>query len=153
MNGIEALVCALRAAGVQSVYAVPGYPITELAEHVIEHMRPRARWVISEKSAFEMAFGGSVSGRRTCVITKHVGLNVLSDPLITSATHTIGAGLVVITGDDPLALGSQNEQDSRYYGLLAEVPVFDPNPHNPMYSALPAHTCSQSARGRQPSSG
>lgn len=146
MNGIGALVCALRAAGVQGVYAVPGYPITELAEHVIEHMRSHARWVISEKSAFEMAFGGSVSGKRTCVITKHVGLNVLSDPLITSATHTIGAGLVVITGDDPLALCSQNEQDSRYYGLLAEVPVFDPTPHNLMSCVASAYVLSERTR-------
>jgi len=53
-------------------------------------------------------------------------MNLLSDPLITSVTHTIGAGLVIIAGDDPGAKGSQNEQDSRWYGRIAEIAVFDP---------------------------
>lgn len=129
MDGIKAVANALEGCGVASVYAVPGYPITGLAEHLIAQV-PNARWVINEKSAFEMAFGRSVCGERTCVLVKHVGMNVLSDALITSATHTIGAGLVVMAGDDPLAVGSQNEQDSRYYGLISELAVFDPTPHN-----------------------
>jgi len=61
---------------------------------------------------------------------KHVGMNLLSDPLITASTHRIGAGIVIIAGDDPMAAASQNEQDSRYWGLIAEVPVLDPNPMN-----------------------
>jgi len=129
MDGMGAVERTLKECGVAGIYAVPGYPITGLAEQLIGQM-PNARWVINEKSAFEMAFGGSVCGERTCVLVKHVGMNVLSDALITSATHTIGAGLVVMTGDDPLADGSQNEQDSRYYGLIAEVAVFDPTPRN-----------------------
>jgi len=129
MDGMGAVERTLKECGVAGIYAVPGYPITGLAEQLIGQM-PNARWVINEKIAFEMAFGGSVCGERTCVLVKHVGMNVLSDALITSATHTIGAGLVVMTGDDPLADGSQNEQDSRYYGLIAEVAVFDPTPRN-----------------------
>lgn len=61
-----------------------------------------ARWLTNEKVALENALGASVSGRRTLVLVKHVGMNLLSDPLITSVTHTIGAGLVIIAGDDPV---------------------------------------------------
>jgi len=147
MDGMEAVAGTLKDCGVSGIYAVPGYPITELAEHLIEQT-PSARWVINEKSAFEMAFGGSCMGERTCVLVKHVGMNVLSDALITSATHTIGAGLVVMTGDDPLAEGSQNEQDSRYYGLIAEVAVFDPAPHN--LGSCIAHAYVLSERTRAP---
>ena len=90
----------------------------------------------NEKVALEGALGASVSGRRALVLTKHVGMNVLSDPLITSATHTIGAGLVIFAGDDPGVAASQNEQDSRWYGEIAEVAVYDPSTPQDAYSAV-----------------
>lgn len=95
-----------------------------------------ARWLTNEKVALENALGASVSGRRALVLVKHVGMNLLSDPLITSVTHTIGAGLVVIAGDDPGVKGSQNEQDSRWYGRIAEIAVFDPASPDMAYRAL-----------------
>jgi len=95
-----------------------------------------ARWLTNEKVALETALGASVSGRRALVLVKHVGMNLLSDPLITSVTHTIGAGLVIIAGDDPGAKGSQNEQDSRWYGRIAEIAVFDPASPDMAYRAL-----------------
>ncbi|AKJ37272.1 thiamine pyrophosphate-dependent enzyme [Methanosarcina barkeri] len=95
-----------------------------------------ARWLTNEKVALENALGASVSGRRTLVLVKHVGMNLLSDPLITSVTHTIGAGLVIIAGDDPGAKGSQNEQDSRWYGRIAEIAVFDPGSPDMAYRTL-----------------
>lgn len=95
-----------------------------------------ARWLTNEKVALENTLGASVSGRRALVLVKHVGMNLLSDPLITSVTHTIGAGLVIIAGDDPGAKGSQNEQDSRWYGRIAEIAVFDPASPDMAYRAL-----------------
>ena len=95
-----------------------------------------ARWLTNEKVALETALGASVSGKRALVLVKHVGMNLLSDPLITSVTHTIGAGLVIIAGDDPGAKGSQNEQDSRWYGRIAEIAVFDPASPDMAYRAL-----------------
>ena len=70
------------------------------------------------------------------MLVKHVGMNLLSDPLITSVTHTIGAGLIIIAGDDPGVKGSQNEQDSRWYGKIAEVAVFDPSSPETAYRSL-----------------
>jgi indolepyruvate ferredoxin oxidoreductase alpha subunit len=71
-------------------------------------------------------------------------MNILSDPLVTSATHTIGAGVVIFAGDDPGIGKSQNEQDSRFYGLIAEVPVFDPGtPENAYLSVKEAYILSE----------
>jgi indolepyruvate ferredoxin oxidoreductase, alpha subunit len=123
MNGLEAIVSGIIDSGVKKVTGVPGYPITDLMEALgdVKH-----EWSINEKVALEIALGSSVCGQRCAVITKHVGVNILSDPLVTSAIHTIGAGVVIFAGDDPGIEKSQNEQDSRFYGLIAEVPVFDP---------------------------
>lgn len=123
MNGLEAIVSGIVDSNVKRVTGVPGYPITDLMEALGDF---RHEWSVNEKVALEIALGSSVCGERCAVITKHVGMNILSDPLVTSAIHTIGAGVVIFTGDDPGIEKSQNEQDSRFYGLIAEVPVFDP---------------------------
>ena len=125
---IDKIASAVRECDPRSITCVPGYPITELAELLIAEAG--ATWCINEKVALEIALGASASGSRSMVIVKHVGMNLLSDPLITASTHRIGAGIVIIAGDDPMALASQNEQDSRYWGMISEVPVLDPNPTN-----------------------
>lgn len=51
-----------------SVYAVPGYPVTTLIEET------GAELVINEKVALEYALGDSLSGKRSCVIVKHLKL-------------------------------------------------------------------------------
>ncbi|HXY87969.1 MAG TPA: thiamine pyrophosphate-dependent enzyme [Candidatus Acidoferrales bacterium] len=122
MNGCEAIAYGTLDAGVNLATGVIGFPVTQL----IRRLKLIWRDTANEKIAVEIALGASVSGVRSAFITKHVGLNVGSDPLITAATHTIAAGLVAIVGDDPGAKFSQNEQDSRYYGKIAEIPVIDP---------------------------
>lgn len=160
-TGFEALYLAAIDSDVSLITGVPGYPVTSLMElflretwekEPVEASEARtevskspaseiagsnnAIWLTNEKVALEIALGASVSGRRALVLVKHVGMNLLSDPLITSVTHTIGAGLVIIAGDDPGAKGSQNEQDSRWYGRIAEVAVFDPANPDTAYRAL-----------------
>ena len=127
---INEFASAVRECNVGSITSVPGYPVTELAERLISGSDVDAKWCINEKVALEIALGASACGTRSMVIVKHVGMNLLSDPLITASTHRIGAGIAIIAGDDPVARASQNEQDSRYWGFLAEVPVLDPNPLN-----------------------
>lgn len=159
-TGFKALYFAALDSNVSLIVGVPGYPITSLMELFLEKTRVTelsepnstifeagnskkldsptysALWFTNEKVAMETALGASVSGRRALVIVKHVGMNLLSDPLITSVTHTIGAGLIVIAGDDPGVKGSQNEQDSRWYGRIAEIAVFDPNDPDSSYRAM-----------------
>ena len=74
----------------------------------------------------EVAIGASWTGARAAVTMKHVGLNVAADPFMTLAYLGVGAGLVVISADDPFCHSSQNEQDSRRYALFASLPCLDP---------------------------
>ncbi len=132
MKGLYAIAAAFEDCGVKNVTGVPGYPVTELMDSV----KTKHEWSVNEKVALEIALGSSVCGERSAVIVKHVGMNILADPLISSAMHTIGAGVVIIAGDDPGAQKSQNEQDSRFYGLIAEVPVFDPSTPQVAYMSI-----------------
>jgi len=142
MNGLDAVVRGIVDSGVKNVTGVPGFPITDLMDSLGD--RVRHEWSVNEKVALEIALGSSVCGVRSAVITKHVGMNILSDPLVTSATHTIGAGVVIFAGDDPGIGKSQNEQDSRFYGLIAEVPVFDPGtPENAYLGVKEAYILSE----------
>jgi indolepyruvate ferredoxin oxidoreductase, alpha subunit len=136
MEGVEAAHLALADSGVRLIAGVPGYPINRLFSRLQADEGMKAQWQFNEKIAYEMAVGSSVLGGRAAVISKHVGINLLADPLIISATHGIGAGIVVIAGDDVGVVQSQNEQDSRWYGKLAEIPVYDPAFPGELYDAI-----------------
>jgi indolepyruvate ferredoxin oxidoreductase alpha subunit len=119
MRGADVLVRALRSAA-DRFYTVPGYPVTEIAEAL------SAEICVNEKVALEYALGDSLAGRRAAVILKNVGLNTCADPLVNATTQGLIAGVVVVAGDDIEVAGSQNAQDSRYYGELAQLPVIEP---------------------------
>ncbi len=138
MKGLDAVKGAVHDAGVEVVTYVPGYPITDLAESLCAEIS------VNEKVALEIALGASATGTRSMAIVKQVGMNILADPLVISATHTIGAGVVVIAGDDLGPKGSQAEMDSRYFGPLAELPVLDPRDTVTLHgSILEAYTISE----------
>ncbi|HWQ66432.1 MAG TPA: thiamine pyrophosphate-dependent enzyme [Methanospirillum sp.] len=101
------------------IYAVPGYPVNELV-HLCG-----ANLVINEKVALELALGDSLASRRACVIVKHVGMNALVDPLVHATFQGLQAGVVIICGDDPFAKNTLTVQDSRTFGPVAQIPVFD----------------------------
>lgn len=141
MNGLEAVVLSADDAGAVVRTYVPGYPITDLAAGL------KAEISIDEKVALEIALGASATGLRSMVVAKQVGMNALADPLVISATHSIGSGLVVIAGDDLGPRGSQVEMDSRFYGPLAKLPLFDPrDPENLYASILEAYSLSEELR-------
>ena len=64
---------------------------------------------------------------RNLLVTKHVGLNNAADSFMTGCYAGAMGGLVVVIVDDPGMFFSQNEQDSRYYGLHGLIPVFEPS--------------------------
>jgi indolepyruvate ferredoxin oxidoreductase alpha subunit len=135
MTGTEAARAAVEDAAVRMATGVPGFPINGLFT-ALQQSGMHARWQLNEKIAYEMAMGASACGDRAVVVAKHVGLNVMADPLIISATHGIGAGIVVIAGDDVGATMSQDEQDSRWYGRLADIPVYDPSTPGELYDSI-----------------
>jgi indolepyruvate ferredoxin oxidoreductase, alpha subunit len=129
--GDEAIAQGAIDAGISGMYAYPGTPSTEITEFVIRSKEARAQgiragWSTNEKTAMESALGMSYSGKRTMVCMKHVGLNVAADVFINSSITGTNGGLIVVSADDPGMHSSQNEQDSRYYGKFAMIPVFEP---------------------------
>jgi len=134
--GDEAIAVAALHAGVGGAFSYPGTPATEIFEYLSEHAAAAnisARWSANEKVAYEEALGMSYAGRRAIVSMKHVGLNVAADPFINSALTGVNGGLVLVVADDPGMHSSQNEQDSRFYGEFAQVPVLEPGNQQEAY--------------------
>lgn len=130
--GDEAIAQAAVDAGISGVYAYPGTPSTEITEYIqrsaeAKALGIRSQWSCNEKTAMEAGLGMSFAGRRALVCMKHVGLNVAADPFINAAITGAHGGLVVVVADDPSMHSSQNEQDSRFFGQFAQVPVFEPS--------------------------
>jgi indolepyruvate ferredoxin oxidoreductase alpha subunit len=139
--GDEAIAQAALDAGLSGMYAYPGTPSTEIMEY-IQASGPAAEggvhreWSSNEKTAMEAALGMSYAGRRAMVAMKHVGLNVAADAFINSAVTGVNGGLVVVSADDPSMHSSQNEQDSRFYGKFALVPVLEPRNQQEAYDMI-----------------
>ena len=128
--GDEAIGLAALHANIGGAFSYPGTPATEIFEFIEAHPgrdgRVAARWSANEKVAYEEALGMSYAGRRAIVSMKHVGLNVAADPFVNSALTGVNGGLVLVVADDPGMHSSQNEQDSRFYGEFAQIPVLEP---------------------------
>jgi indolepyruvate ferredoxin oxidoreductase alpha subunit len=139
--GDEAIAQAALDAGISGMYAYPGTPSTEIMEYIQTSRQAsegsvHREWSSNEKTAMEAALGMSYAGRRAMVAMKHVGLNVAADAFINSAITGVNGGLVVVAADDPSMHSSQNEQDSRFYGRFALVPVFEPRNQQEAYDMV-----------------
>jgi indolepyruvate ferredoxin oxidoreductase alpha subunit len=129
--GDEAIAQGALDAGLSGIYAYPGTPSTEITEFVQNSRYAHdhaihSSWSANEKTAMEAALGMSYAGKRAMVCMKHVGLNVAADPFINSAITGANGGLIVVAADDPSMHSSQNEQDSRFFGKFALVPILEP---------------------------
>ena len=128
--GNEAIARGALEAGICVATAYPGTPSTEIVEvlsEVADSCGVYVEWSVNEKTAFETAYAASITGVRSLVAMKHVGLNVAADILMSSAYSGVEEGFVVVSADDPSMHSSQNEQDNRWYGLIAHVPVLEPS--------------------------
>ncbi len=114
-------------AGVRVVASYPGTPSTEITEEIVKFEEIYAEWSPNEKVAAEVAIGASVGGARAMSCMKHVGLNVMADPVFTASYTGVGGGLVFCVADDPGMHSSQNEQDSRHYAEAAKIPMLEPS--------------------------
>lgn len=139
--GDEAIAQAAIDAGISGVYAYPGTPSSEITGYIQESEETRKRgvrsnWCCNEKTAMEAALGMSFAGKRALVCMKHVGVNVAADPFINSAITGANGGLVLVAADDPSMHSSQNEQDSRFYGMFAQVPIYEPASQQEAYDVV-----------------
>ena len=140
--GDEAVALGAIHAGISGVYAYPGTPSTEITEYIQTHAPEiRSRWCTNEKTALEAALGMSYAGKRALVCMKHVGMNVAADAFINSAITGVNGGIVVLAADDPSMHSSQNEQDSRFYGKFAMIPILEPSTQQEAYDIMPYAFC------------
>ena len=128
--GNESIARGAVEAGLAFATTYPGTPSSELSLNLFQISQETDlyfEYSTNEKVALEVAAAAANSGLRTMCMMKHVGLNVAADPLMTLAYVGVRGGLVILTADDPSMFSSQNEQDNRYYGKLAGLPVLEPS--------------------------
>ncbi len=83
-------------------------------------------WSINEKVALEVASAASFAGLRSMCVMKQNGVNVASDFLLHLASSGTRGGMILVACDDPGALSSVNEGESRPFARLVEIPLLEP---------------------------
>ncbi len=136
--GDEAFALGTINAGLSGAYGYPGTPSTEIMEYVQANPIAKEReihshWSSNEKTAYEEALGMSYAGKRSIVTMKHVGLNASADAFVNSGMTGSNGGMLVAVADDPSMHSSQNEQDTRFYGEFAFIPVLEPSNQQEAY--------------------
>jgi indolepyruvate ferredoxin oxidoreductase, alpha subunit len=136
--GDEAIAQGAIDGGVSGFYAYPGTPSTEIMEYAQHSKDAKERgihsvWSANEKTAMETALGMSYAGKRAMTQMKHVGLNVAADGFVNAAVTGVNGGFIVVAADDPSMHSSQNEQDSRFYGDFALIPILEPSNQQEAY--------------------
>ncbi len=126
VSGNEAIARAVWEAGCAVAAAYPGTPSTEMLETLAFFRDIDTHWAPNEKVSLEVAIGASMAGARAFCAMKHVGVNVAADALMSQTLAGVGGGLVIAVADDVGLSSSQNEQDSRYWGRFAHIPVLEP---------------------------
>ncbi len=139
--GDEAIAQAAIDAGLSGVYSYPGTPSTEITEYIqnspiAKERGIHSKWCCNEKTALEAALGMSYAGKRTISCMKHVGLNVAADAFMNIAMSGINGGMIIVSADDPSMHSSQNEQDNRFYGDFAGIPMFEPSNQQEAYDMV-----------------
>lgn len=139
--GDEAIAQGAIDAGITGIYSYPGTPSTEITEYILKSKEAKegkvvASWTSNEKTAMEATMGVSYIGKRGLTCMKHVGLNVAADAFINSAITGANGGLMVVAADDPSMHSSQNEQDSRFFGNFAMIPILEPSNQQEAYDMV-----------------
>ncbi|RLC93895.1 MAG: indolepyruvate ferredoxin oxidoreductase subunit alpha [Chloroflexi bacterium] len=126
LSGNESIALGAWEGGVRYAAAYPGTPSTEIMPALAQYAGVKAEWSSNEKVALDAVIGASFAGARALAAMKHVGVNVASDSLMTLSYTGVGAGLVLVSADDPGAFSSQNEQDNRHYARFGKFPCLEP---------------------------
>ncbi|WP_292466242.1 indolepyruvate ferredoxin oxidoreductase subunit alpha [Methanolobus sp.] len=129
MLGNVAIARGIVEGGGQVISGYPGTPSSEIIGTLAAMVERDfyVEWSVNEKVALEVAAGAAMTGVRSVVTMKHVGLNVAADPLMTLAYTGIKGSMIIIVADDPSCHSSQNEQDTRRYSQFSLIPCLDPS--------------------------
>ncbi|MBU2547658.1 MAG: indolepyruvate ferredoxin oxidoreductase [Proteobacteria bacterium] len=129
LMGNEAIARGALEAGVSVAAGYPGTPSSEIIENLSKVSKQRpiyVEWSANEKVSMEVAAAASFAGLRALCVMKQNGVNVGSDFLLHLALSGTRGGMVMVPCDDPGALSSINEGESRQFARLLEVPLLEP---------------------------
>jgi indolepyruvate ferredoxin oxidoreductase, alpha subunit len=129
LQGNDAIARGALEAGVNVVASYPGTPSSEVTENLAAVSAERGlyvEWSVNEKVALEVAAAASFSGLRSLCAMKQVGVNVAADFLLHVGQYGTRGAMVLLSCEDPGALSSTNEGDSRQYARSMEIPMVEP---------------------------
>jgi indolepyruvate ferredoxin oxidoreductase, alpha subunit len=130
LMGNEAIARGAIEAGVAFASAYPGNPSSEIITvlgSLAKELGIYVEWSTNEKVAIEAAAGASYAGLRSICAMKQNGLNVASDFISNAVLTGVGpGGMVLIVADDPGGISSSNEEDTRFFSRLLEIPLLEP---------------------------
>ena len=129
MMGNEAIARGALEAGLSVAAGYPGTPSSEIIEslaRVSEDRNLYVEWSVNEKVSMEVAAAASFAELRSICVLKQNGLHVASDFLLHLAGSGTRGGMLVIACDDPGALSSVNEGDTRHFARMIEFPLLEP---------------------------
>lgn len=129
LMGNEAIAQGALEAGVRVATGYPGTPSSEIIETLAKKAKDHAlyvEWSVNEKVAMEVAAAASFANLRSLCVLKQPGLNVAADFLLHLSGSGTRGGMVIVSADDPGALSSINEGETRPYAKLMEVPLLEP---------------------------
>ncbi|MFH0844841.1 MAG: thiamine pyrophosphate-dependent enzyme [Pseudomonadota bacterium] len=130
LQGNEAIARGALEAGVVFCASYPGNPSSEIIETLAEvskFLPIYVEWSVNEKVALEAATAASFTGCRALVSMKQNGVNVASDFLTNLTLSGTKGGLVLVSCDDPSGISSTNEEDSRLFAKLSDIPLLEPS--------------------------
>jgi indolepyruvate ferredoxin oxidoreductase alpha subunit len=129
LMGNEAIARGALEAGIRVATGYPGTPSSDIIECLAKVSKKRhlyVEWSTNEKVALEVAAAASFAGLRSLCVMKQNGVNVASDFLLHLAASGTRGGMVLVPCDDPGALSSANEGESRHFARLVEIPLLEP---------------------------
>ncbi|MFQ6059719.1 MAG: indolepyruvate ferredoxin oxidoreductase subunit alpha [Thermoplasmata archaeon] len=127
--GNEAIARGFIEGGVRVATSYPGTPASEILDtirSVAKKYGIYAEWSVNEKVAAEVAIAAAISGLRSTVSMKGVGVNVASEPFQAFTYMGTVGGIVMLSADDVSMHSSHTEQDNRFFAREAYLPIFEP---------------------------
>ena len=129
LMGNEAIARGALEAGIGVATGYPGTPSSEIIgtlAGVAKDLEMYVEWSINEKVATEVAAAAAFSGVRALSAMKQAGLNVALDFVANICLSGTNSGLVFVVCDDPGAISSTEEEDSRHVAKMLDLPLLEP---------------------------
>lgn len=130
-NANEAIAFAALHSGVDFFAHYPGSPVNGIEPKLKSLNEQHQAGIVfndalNEHIAALSAMGASMTGARSMLVMKHVGLNIAADPLNYVGYSGVKGGMVIIVGTDPGANSSTGEEDVHWYARQFNLPLFEP---------------------------